>query len=164
MKHLLVPTDFTVESLQAIPFALSRCGQEEVSVVLLHLMEIPDGITDLLMLPRERPYLQLFTESYRNEVERIRTASNGQITRIFTDFLYVGIQRIFHDYVRRHEIDAIVCPANRPLSLATKISIDPTPFIQKAKVAVWNEPIPQHEGILRNMPTKQENSYRLAFG
>ena len=142
MMKLIVPTDFTVKSLQAVRAAMQVFPDEQLQIVLLHLMRISNDPLELMMQPRERPYLRLFTETYRNEVEHIRRHSDGQIDSIYTDFLYMGIDRLLHDYVERHNIDAVVLAKGLVLTKPTPYSLDAGSVLQKAKVPVLQPELP----------------------
>ncbi|MCC6761181.1 MAG: hypothetical protein IT252_08180 [Chitinophagaceae bacterium] len=167
MMKLIVPTDFTVKSLQAVRAAMQAFPDEQLQIVLLHIMQISNDPMDLLMLPRERKYLSLFTEAYRNEVEKIRQQSNGQIDSIYSDFLYLGIQRVFNDYVQRHNVDALLLAEGLEWQLPTEYSIHPEKVFVKSTVPVLRPSLPT--ATIKTMPQLEEKDqqasrYAVAFG
>lgn len=167
MLKVIIPTDFSVQSLRAIPAILKKFPDEQLQIILLHIMQVSGNPLDLLMLPRERKYLSLFAEDYRNEIERLRTQANGQIESIYTDFLYMGIQRIFNDYVDRHNVDALVLAEGLQFKMPDECSIDPVPIFAKAKIPVLCPELVT--ATIKTMPVKEPEDlqayrYSQAFG
>lgn len=128
MKHILIPTDFTLSSLNVLRFGADAFN-EELTITMLHFMEMPDSITDLLMLPREPSNFNLISPEFREGISLILNRYGSQIKRIRNDFFVGDGRRQFKNYLEHHKIDTIVFPENYTMSMPSKRSYQPEKLI-----------------------------------
>ena len=128
MKHILIPTDFTLGSLNVLRFGADAFN-DELTITLLHFMEMPDSITDLLMLPRETSNFNLISPEFREGISLILNRYGSQIKRIRNDYFVGNGRRQFKNYLEHHKIDTIVFPENYKMSMPSKRSYNPEQLI-----------------------------------
>lgn len=156
MKHVMIPTDFSVRSLNLVRYAVNHFEAEQVRVTLLHFMELPTSITDLLMLPREASHLSLITPEFREGVSLLRNSYGSQVESIRIDFLQGASKRMLKNYLSSHGIDAILFPENYALKMPSKRSIDPANMIRRSgwpvlSVKINRLPVAAHEESIASL-------------
>ena len=129
MKHILIPTDFSFRSLNIIRYAAGHFQDEQLKVTMLHFLEMPDSITDLLMMPRESSYFNLETPEFREGKSMLLNRFSSQVAEIRTDFFMGESKRQFKNYLEHQGIETIVFPQNYEMKLASKRSYDPSKLI-----------------------------------
>lgn len=128
MKHILIPTDFTMGSLNVLRFGADAFN-DELTITLLHFMEMPDSISDLLMLPREASNFNLISPEFREGISLIQNRYGSQIKRIRNDFFVGDGRRQFKNYLEHQKIDSIIYPENYDLKMISKRSYNPEKLI-----------------------------------
>jgi hypothetical protein len=128
----MIPTDFSVRSLNLIRYAVNHFQEEKIRVTLLHFMELPGSITDLLMLPREASNHKLITPEFKEGISLLRNSYASKIESIRIDFLQGAGRRMLKNYLKAQGIEAILFPENYELKMPSKRSIDPTTIIRRS--------------------------------
>lgn len=141
MKHIMIPTDFTLNSLNALRFG-ADAFDEELTITLLHFMEMPDSISDLLVLPREASNFNFISPEFREGISLILNRYRSQIKRIRNDFFVGDGPRQFKNYLEHHKIDTIVFPENYEFRMPSKRSYNPEKLIWNTKWPVKYIQIP----------------------
>lgn len=145
MKRILIPTDFNDKTLELIRFTANVFADEVISITLLHVLRMPEGIGELLMLPRRNKHRQMESSEFRKSYLDLQAVYPQTIKRIRLDFLYGETQALFRNYLSAQAIDAIVYPDNYSFQKASKESIDPRVLIQKSGCPVltnvWQQDI-----------------------
>jgi hypothetical protein len=128
----MIPTDFSVRSLNLVRYAFNHFQEEKVRITLLHFMELPGSITDLLMMPREASNLSLITSEFKEGISLLRNSYASKIDSIRIDFLQGAGRRMLKNYLKAQGVDAILFPENYELKMPSKRSIDPTSIIKRS--------------------------------
>lgn len=55
-KNILIPIDFTIESLNTLKFALEENKNEQLTVVLMYATHLSDSITELLFIHNTKSF------------------------------------------------------------------------------------------------------------
>lgn len=103
MKHAIIPTDFSFRSLQVIHDLVHHYPDEPVKITLLHLVELPLAIGDMLFrLQRTEtryPVPQAFTEAcemmmnrYKGRIVSLTPAIHYGTTAAYVSNLLEGIK------------------------------------------------------------------------
>ncbi len=132
MKHIMIPTDFTVNSLNVLRFG-ADAFEDELQITLLHFMEMPDSITDLLFLSRDTSNFDLISTEFREGVSLILNRYGSQIKRIRNDFFVGDGRRQFRNYLEHQKVDTIVFPENYEFKMPSKRSYNPEKLIWNTK-------------------------------
>lgn len=115
MKHVLIPTDFSIGSLQPVPAALQHFPGAPVRITLLHLLEPPDSIGELLFRAARREPAHLAGPEFRQACAVIRNRYGSRLTDLRTDIRYGSTAAYVRHLLESLEADAIALdPAYRP--------------------------------------------------
>jgi hypothetical protein len=144
MKHILIPTDFSLRSLNIVRYAASHFQDEPLKVTMLHFLEMPDSITDFLLMPREASFFNLETPEFREGKSILLNRFADQITEIRTDFFIGESKRQFKNYLEHQQIESIVIPQVYEMRMVSKRSYDPSKLIWRTgwPVLYLNIPYP----------------------
>lgn len=136
MKHILIPTDFSIRSLRVVHGVVERFGGEPLNIVLMHTIEMPGSIMDLMMLSRRSSHYDLITADYKDACEIIKNKYASTIHSLKTEFMIGKGQRLFRNFLLYHNIDAIACAAKDEFRKAGPDSYNPAELIRKSKYPV----------------------------
>ena len=101
MKHAIIPTDFSISSLQIVHDVMHHYSGEQVKITLLHLVFLPDSIPDLLFKRRQnrRDIPSEFTQAceiiankYGASLAGIKTLIQAGETKAYMENLFDGLK------------------------------------------------------------------------
>lgn len=118
MKKILIPTNLTNESLGLIKHGLQILKGETCQIVLLHVIPLPDSITELLTLSRDEEKLEEKNIAFFKTVERIKKAYAIEISSLEVVHLYGDSPLKIQNYIESNNIDLILCPVVTTKTLA----------------------------------------------
>lgn len=130
MKTLLIPTDFTYQSLQSIPTIAQQYYPQKLDIVLVHMLKITDSISELLMLSRRSVEYRQIPDNFYVRCRELEKDYSHLINKISIDFFYGSTLAVFNNYLDAKEIDGIVTPHDN-YQLLFKNSIDPEILINR---------------------------------
>ena len=148
MKHILIPTDFSIQSLRVVHHAVETFGAEPLSITLMHALHMPASIMDLMMLSRRSAHYDLITPDYKDACEIIRNRYASSIKEMKTAFLMGDTNGVFRNFLLYHNIDAIVCAENNAFRAAGTDSYNPARLIKNSKYPVHYMPLTPRKGKL----------------
>lgn len=149
MKHFLIPTDFSIRSLRVVHHVVERFGGNgPIRIVMMHALEMPGSIMDLMMLSRRSTHYDLITEDYKEACEIIINKYASSIASLKTEFMMGNSNGVMKHFLLYHNIDAIVCPSENIFRKAGKNSFDPASLIKKSKYPVYQVPLKKKEKML----------------
>lgn len=136
VKTILVPIDFSVESLNTLKLALEHSGDDLVQAVLIYPKYLNDSITDLLFYDPYSTIESLNNEAFREGLEIVKNRYEKRLTSVIIR-LYHGIgKNHLKVFVESHKIDEIYIPKTYLLK-QSKGSIDIVPTIRKSSFSVF---------------------------
>ena len=135
MKTLLIPTDFTQQSIQSIPALVHQYYPEKVNVVLVHMLKITDSLSELLMLSRRSVEYRHIPDNFYTRCTELQNKHSHLINHIAINFFYGSTVAVFNNYLEANEVDAIVRPHDH-YQLLFKNSIDPKMLISKCSIKI----------------------------
>ncbi|GAB3164087.1 hypothetical protein [Telluribacter humicola] len=149
---ILIPTDFTIESLNVVKGALRQLDGEEVNLILVYSAHLSDCITDLLFFSKKKYLEDLQNEKFKEACEILLNKYASQINSFSIDLFTGNYQSTFHNFLLGNKVDAIFIPKSYKLKLGQKQSFDLLPYCRKSPVQCveidWNE--------TRNVPEKDK--------
>lgn len=136
MVNILIPTDFTLESLSWIRSAIRLSGSSANNIILFHAFSIPQSPFDLLAT--EEPTLPqgLLTEKFRQACKNIKEESNGKVGKIVLRIMRGDGAPLFRNFLDANDIDLIYFPEDVPLRRCHPNSVDPAPLLNSCKLPV----------------------------
>lgn len=135
-KKILIPTDFTVQSLNILKSILSANNSGQIyDIVLLHGLSLTDSIRDLLFYSKHKQIEKLITPEFKEAYEIIRNKFDSQVGSLKID-LFTGYNlSAFSNYLEANKIDQIFISHKRQ-EFTNRNSFDLSPFINKCKIQV----------------------------
>ncbi len=127
MKNVLVPTDFSIESLELIN-KTAKAIAEKLNIYLFHAYEIP-AVNDKTIAKKNN----LITEQLRQRCRRIK-ANNKNITNISVKIMQGGSHAIFSNFTDNHQIDLLVLPNKYIYIPPTAESVSPIKLFRKSTI------------------------------
>lgn len=135
-KTILIPTDFTVNSLNMLKTILIQNeAKQTFNVILLHGMSLSDSIRDLLFFSKSKQIDSLTNPEFEEAYEVIRNKFDSQISSLRID-LFTGYNlSAFNNYLEGNKVEQIFISDKKPV-LTNKNSFDLSRFIEKCQVQV----------------------------
>lgn len=135
-KTILIPTDFTVNSLNVLKSILIQNeAKQTYNVILLHGMSLSDSIRDLLFFSKSKQIDSLTNPEFEEAYEVIRNKFDSQISSLRID-LFTGYNlSAFNNYLEGNKVEQIFISDKKPV-LTNKNSFDLSRFIEKCQVEV----------------------------
>lgn len=135
-KTILIPTDFTVNSLNVLKSILiQNDAKQTYNVILLHGMSLSDSIRDLLFFSKSKQIDSLTNPEFEEAYEVIRNKFDSQISSLRID-LFTGYNlSAFNNYLEGNKVEQIFISDKKPV-LTNKNSFDLSRFIEKCQVEV----------------------------
>jgi nucleotide-binding universal stress UspA family protein len=110
MKKILVPCDFSTNSLQAFRFALDVAKQANGSVHLLYVIELP-VLHDSLLMPTlyfEKEFMKETTENAQKSFEKMITKFNTSNVNVTSHVKFGPINKVILAHTIKHSINLIM--------------------------------------------------------
>lgn len=133
-KTIVIPTDFTVQSLNVLKAVLTKNqAKEQYDVILLHGFSLNDSIRDLLFFSKPQQIAALMSTEFEEAYEVIRNKFDSQINSLKIDLFTGYNSSAFNIYMSANEVDEIFT-SERKQKPAHKNSFDLSRFIAKCHV------------------------------
>lgn len=150
-KTILIPTDFTMESLNLYKHVMQTTNVD-VHVVFLHCVTPSDSIIDMLFTSPDDIAESLVTRDFKEAISIIKnrygTHKSTEVVQVFKG----RTRAAFRNFVDGNQIDEIVIPKDYKFAKVHSRSIDPMSFIKdvtRSRVEVsWSGP--------KNVPEKNQ--------
>lgn len=148
-KTILIPTDFTVNSLNTLKTVLANNSSDtSLDIILLHGLTLSDSIRELLFFSKMKQIDSLTNNEFEEAYEVLCNKFDSQINSFKIDLFTGYNQTAFNSYLKANKVEKIFI-ANRKQKLSHRKSFDLSPFIRKSNVEVitlnTNTEIPQQE-------------------
>jgi len=111
LKRVLIPTDFSVNSLRIVlEFLENHTAEEqlELELVLVYGLQLSDSITSLLAFNKEDCLADLQSEDFIKGCEIIRTRYKDKLTELYADVLTSKNPRYLQNYIKGHRIQQVI--------------------------------------------------------
>jgi hypothetical protein len=132
MKTLLIPTDFKLESLNAVSRLVETQYPEKLNIVMVHLLGITDAMGELALLSRRSAEYRLISCDFYDTCRQLKQLHPDMIEKIDITFFYGYTMAAFRHFLEAHNVDAIVKLEDYNYELLTEKSINPNNLIQRS--------------------------------
>jgi hypothetical protein len=106
MKNVLIPTDLSVASLYPIHEICQRAGNEKINIYVIHTLEMPSGIVDLLFSSEKKPY-KLISPKFLEALEMLREKYTSTIALLSFEFIYGNSTPLLRNYMHHRNVESI---------------------------------------------------------
>lgn len=147
-KTVLLPTDFSIESLNLLHAAV-RLGEEEINVVMYHAIHPSDSIVDLLFFSSDKFIDSIAEKAFIDAVNVIRS-KYPSVIRSWSIELFTGKSKAaFRNFINGHHADMILVPESYTFRYPHARSADPLRFVDRTRNDVrtvsWPQTTSTHE-------------------
>lgn len=139
MKNVLIPTDFTVNSLDYIAIA-AKSVPFKCSIFLFHAFDMPQSLMDAIHKSGLKSHNKLITEELRLKCKKIKS-EHSNIVDICFKTMYGTSVNSFRNYAEANDIDLIFLPADYEFKAIVRDSVDPSQMFSKAGISIIREDV-----------------------
>ncbi len=148
IKKVLVPTDFTVKSLNLVVDIIEQSKEEKLEIVLLHGVDISSSIPEILFFSKAKLLRSLQTPEFVDSCNLIKNKFQSRIVAMYADIITGDTRAYFNNYIEANEIDEIYIPVSYKMEFRNKQSFDVCSLLRKVtgkKVEInWPEYLQHH--------------------
>lgn len=155
MNNILIPTDFTANSVKLAEQALQHVEGRKVNIILFHAFSLPFHTIDLLSPSPRQPYQDLLNDGFRQACKQLKDQYPKEIGKITFRCLNGNTNAAFRNFIDANDIDMIVCPESYVYEKIHKLSIDPHPLFRKSGIPVLSALKPAKKEVTYNVKTIQ---------
>lgn len=124
IARVLVPTDFTVDSLRTVLDYLENHADQRVELVLACGYDIGDSITGLLGFTKEDHLVKLENEDFIKGCEMIKSRFKPNVIELYSDLIISKNVRYLRNYFKGNAITHVALPVSFQFSPATRSAFD----------------------------------------
>ncbi|MCW5906797.1 MAG: hypothetical protein KIS94_02975 [Chitinophagales bacterium] len=136
-KRILIPTDFSVSSLNVLKTVLgSNLHGEKYDIILLHGIRMNDSISDLLFFSKNNLLRSVSNPEFDHALMVLKNKYASSIQNIRSDVFTGYNQSAFNSYLEANRIDEAYVSENYCHAKAGKQSFDVSPYILKSNLKV----------------------------
>ena len=137
MKIILIPTDFTADSLSILKNALNSEKDEKVNIILGYGKRLSWSISDLLFYSTRSIIKELEDDDFSEAKEIIMNKYSSKINSLRVEIFHGLNQNAFDNFIKGNQINYSVIPeTDDAMDFKHKQGFDIVPFIKKSNVSV----------------------------
>lgn len=133
-RTILLPTDFTVNSLNLAKKIIEKESVEKVDFVFIHGIHLTDSISDLLFFSKETVIEKLSNDEFNKSCNVFHQLYSEKINSLKIELFTGFTQSAFNNLLSALKIDEIYLPEQFPLVLTHAMSADLTKYLKRANV------------------------------
>ncbi len=141
-KTILLPTDFTIESLNLLQ-AAARLGHEKIHVVMYHSIRSTDSIVELLFFSQDKFMESVAGSRFFDAVNMIRNKYSSVIESWRLELFTGRTKSAFRNFVAGNGADLILIPDRYKFRTPHDRSDDPVRFVDPVMTGVRTIPWPR---------------------
>jgi len=130
-KNVLIPTDFSIGSLNLVKYAAQQYDGQEMEILLVYSSSLSDSITDLLFYSPEKIMNGLITEDFKQACSILRNRFTNIVNDLKVQNFHGRTLNAFQSFIHARRIEEAFIPKSYALRMH-KNSFDPIPFIRKS--------------------------------
>jgi hypothetical protein len=124
LNKVIIPTDFSVKSLNFVIEFLKNNSSNQYDIVLLHGYDIPQTISDLLFFSKTKLLNKLQSKEFTDALHVIENHFESSIKTITIDFITSEQKQYIKNYLEVQNLAQIVTIENYAMSFKDKNSFD----------------------------------------
>lgn len=141
MKHIVIPTDFSIRSLQLVKQLAEHYRSEQLHITLLHGIDMPTSIMDLLFIGKRDEYKELVNDAFSAGCEVIQNKYASVIRELKVQFLYGNSRRLVENFLHANEVDLVALPQQGVFAPRHTNSVDLLPLLKKCSKPIIHLPL-----------------------
>jgi len=134
-RSILLPTDLSISSLYPIHEICKNADGQRCNIYVVHALNTPTGIIDLLFLKERKPY-KMLSASFLEGLEMLRKKYASTIHLLSFEFLYNSSRAYLRSYMDARGIRSIYMLRNYQYLSGLAQSVDCIAALQRCKKPV----------------------------
>ncbi|WP_037318749.1 hypothetical protein [Salegentibacter sp. Hel_I_6] len=135
MKNILIPTDFTVDSLELLKIAIQNEPEERIRVTLVYGASLSNSICDLLFFSKSACLDKLREPNFCEALSIIQNKYSKKIHRIDTELFMSHSTAAFHNFLEGNAIDKVYVPLRDDILKVDKSKgFNLVPYLKKSNL------------------------------
>lgn len=131
MKKILIPTDFSVQSLQLVDYALLNFPNTKLDIVLMAGYKLPDSRWAITHFSESEVISKQSSQNFRDENCRLLVEHRNVIESLSFE-LFTGVNSLaFQNVLDKLDIDCAVIPKEGAFNFSSNKWFDVTKYIEK---------------------------------
>lgn len=141
MKHILVPTDFSLQSLSVVHEIVSQ-EREPVRIHFFHLVLMPNDLSDLLYSRKSHLHAKV-PASFTEALQLLQHKYTRQVEKIDFNFYYGCSVSTINCIAENNKTDKLYLLADYAYQLPLRTSVNIQPLLRKCKLPKQTVPVQQ---------------------
>jgi hypothetical protein len=134
MKHILIPTDFSVQSLNAVHAAVAKYN-EKIKITLFHLLRTPGDIPEILFPSMRNKHMKIVTTEFKEACEILHNRYSSSLHALNIKFGFGTTRSYLQNLLEGEKVDEILICPDIQLGLPGSNSVEMTSLLKKTG---WN--------------------------
>jgi hydroxyacyl-ACP dehydratase HTD2-like protein with hotdog domain len=134
MTNVLIPTDFTVRTLDIVTAAAQNIPGK-LNVFMFHAFDMPDSLIDAMHRTGLNSHYNLITEELRMKCRQIKAAC-PDVSNISFRLMFGTTVAAFKNFAEANDIHVIVYPAGYSFLPVVRESVNPDRMFLKSRITV----------------------------
>ena len=151
MAHIIIPTDFSIGSLQPVHEVMQYHRHDVVRITLLHLVDIPSGIGDLLFRLRRMDERFPIPQPFLDACEVLANRYDSRLTTITPVIRYGSTAGFLENLISGMKADVVYYEADYKELRPFDDSVPLVPLLKRA-----------HANIIRLEPAEKRSPEQFA--
>lgn len=134
MKTVLIPIDFTIESLNTVKIAIEENKHESVHVILMYAENLTSSISELLFYSSPKVIQSHLSPQFSEALSILKNTYETTIKSMRIVLFHGYNKQSFINFHEGLKVNSVYFPMNYKLSIKKK-GFDPIPLIKKSNIA-----------------------------
>ena len=130
---ILIPIDFSVESLNTLKIALDKHKNESVHVIMIYAQNLSSSITELLFQSSRKIIQSLRNKDFDDALNILKNSYESSLQSLQIELFHGSNVQALNNFVAAKKIDIIYIPQHYRLQLL-KSGFNPLPLIKNANI------------------------------
>jgi hypothetical protein len=135
MQHILIPTDFSIRSLNAIHTVAANYAGSSVQVSMFHLLQPENDITQLFR-SRRTMHLDMISREYHEACQILQNRYSSVISNLKIEFGFGTTVNYLSNLMEGLKISSVLACVDMEYNYTDKRSIDPLPLLRKTGIKI----------------------------
>ena len=131
MKHILIPTDFSIDSLNTVHAAIANYGEEKLKITLFHLLTMSSDISELMFPSMRNKHHQMISDDFHEACEILQNRYHSKVHSLRIKFGFGDTVSYLRNFIEGAKVDLIVVGQGVPLSLPSSRSVKMMPILER---------------------------------
>jgi hypothetical protein len=136
MKTIVIPSDFSTESIQVAETIL-RNNKTEIRFVFTHLFHVADDIQDLLFSNYRKKEYEFVSDEFNKQVQILKSVY-PHLVSVKTEFFYGSKLAGFKNFLDYNDAESIAYSESYGVPKLSKSSIEAMPVMKKCGMHLIN--------------------------